>query len=609
MVNQIKEQLNNNDIFSKEEKYFFLKKIFKDRNPDSSFLYKWKWSELYDKILESDSYTINKNELKLLKEHKELILKYIQKNITDVGCWNGEKICILLKGNYVNNLKYIWSDYSPDMISLAEKNISEALPGIHFGNHQVVRSGNDLFTNNLDDNTYLCFWELLSNFSKEKTIEQLKNMNNRWILKGNNIIFTVFDAPKTEEEIGEVISNYDTKEAENFVLNWLNNLWIDTENFEYVVTYDKTKNCIYVWIEAKKDCEINTDNWDSVYIKKWQIYPVHQSKRFTKNEIKEILKKSGAKLEKIVSEDWISLVIAKKSPKYRKTFNSILWWTGFALLGVLWWMTWYNISQVKEQKAILERSKEFAKKGLKDKTIKIWYHTIFDEKTDINDKVNELEKGTNNTYNYLRQIFHYTGDEYAEKIIKSAIRSELRKADNLNLINKDIDQPWYYYTKFIREILIPNQYEILNNYLDIDNLYKDLKNHKIAFENSVIQDWDLSVWYNQYGNWTATNSNRVYVKDTSENIKTMLPWQHMNDNWQSYNILTSDWLKAEIIWSFFYSGFNRNVTVLKITITKDWKPFDILLFKDGEETSWYEEYRLDQTIAQSFLNTRWKESL
>lgn len=606
MLNKPQENNQNNILFSPREKDFFLTKIFKENQIDSSFLYKGNGGELFDKILKSWKYNWYNNEIQLIDSWKQHLQKFLGKNITDIWCGNWEKILHLLTNNQKNHT-YIACDYSSSMIEIAEKNISENFPDIKLGNHQIMRPGNQLLTNNLWDNTYIWLGAEIGCHDQEETISFLKNMNNTGFLKWNNVIFSYFTKPYNKEQEAQQIEMYNNKESEVFVFNGLKNLGIDTSFCDYHIEYNQVTSTVEIGIKFIDNYDILLSNWEIIKKKKGEKIIVHKSKRFDQEEIDKLLKKSWLKRVWGRSENGVGLIVAKRKPQYRKKFNTILLWTSLALAWTIGWVIWYNISQEKEKQAILERNKEFAKKSLEDKTIKVWSHYVFDEKTDIDDKMHELELGTNNTYYFLCQIFHYIWDEYAEKIIKSAIRSELRKEDNLNLINIDIDQPWHYYTRFIKEILIPNQFEVLNNYIDITNLYQELKEHKTAFENTAKIEWKLSILYNKYWSWTSSNINRVPVENTSKNIESMLPWQQIsNQIWESYNILTSDWLQAKIIGSFFCPRLNWNVEVLKITINKDWKDFDVLLFKDEKEAAWYEKYTLDQITAQDFLTTRWE---
>ena len=187
------EKRDNKEVFSQKEKDWIIKKIFWERQIDSAFLYKWNWWDAYGKILESGKYRAHQAELKIIDKHKLELQKYIKKYITDIWCGDAEKAIHLLKDiESIYNLFYVASDYSASMTEIAENNIKTEMPNINIWNHQIMRPWNELFTNNLDDNTYLWTWCTIWNFYRQGALSQLKNMNNSWMLKWNNIIFSYF---------------------------------------------------------------------------------------------------------------------------------------------------------------------------------------------------------------------------------------------------------------------------------------------------------------------------------------------------------------------------------------------------------------------------------
>lgn len=109
-----------------------------------------------------------------------------------------------------------------------------------------MREGNNLFTETLDDNTYLRLGCTIGNFSEGEIINQIQKMNNRGIVKGNSIIFSYFEKSTTDEAIEKAKNMYKNKEAEAFIFNGLKNIGIDTDNFEQIVNYNENDGCIYV---------------------------------------------------------------------------------------------------------------------------------------------------------------------------------------------------------------------------------------------------------------------------------------------------------------------------------------------------------------------------
>ncbi len=303
--------------------------------------------------------------MRLIDRHRSTLQSYITKYLTDIGCGNGKKAIELLEGSEAGyTVVYLASDYSASMIDLAEKNILEKIPGIKLGNHQIMRPGNGLLTNSLEGNTYFWVGWTIGNFLNNQDISnQIKNMSNSWTLKWNRIILSYFDAPKTPEAIEKTENMYRTKEVANRILNGVQNIGIDTTQFECVANYNPSDTCVYVWIKAKEDVEIILA-WRTIHIKKWEIYNVIKSKRFSLEEIKVILKQSWAKLEDHFSDWDISLIVAKKDPKYFHKTMKIAALTSLLVAGTLAGWIWEHYISQQKQKA---ENTEFLKKNLQNK--------------------------------------------------------------------------------------------------------------------------------------------------------------------------------------------------------------------------------------------------
>ena len=564
-------------------------------------------------MIESGNYWAYDQEMRLIENNKWALQNYITNYLTDVWCGNGQKAIKLLEGSRAAyTVSYLASDYSASMIDLAEKNILEKLPGIKLGNHQIMRPGNELLTNSLEENTYFWVGWTIGNFQNNQDISnQIKNMSNSWTLKGNRIILSYFDIPKTSEELEKTKALYSSKEAEAWIFNGLQNIGVDTTKFDYNVEYNPSDTCIYVWIKANEDAEI-TSAWKTIHIKKWEIYNVIKSKRFSLEEIKSILKQSWAKLEHHISDGDISLIVAKKDPKYFHKTMKIAALTSLLLAGTLaGWIWGYQFSQHKEKAEITERNRDNAKKNLQNKDLKQWFHQIFTQAKDIDSKVKLLETTTNNVYFYFSKI--YDCWKY-EDIIKGMIQSELRRGDNINTVNADVNYTSQIMCRFIKDVFVPNNFEALNNlWIDV-NPYKEMIQQTQAFRNTANIDWTLELGYDEFGR-NSDGQNHVWASWVSININKMIPYTYVTDR-SMYPMaphykakpdtlgtrLTGRDIKAKILWNFYVPSSDQRVFVLKVTLQKDWKDMDLVLFSTDQERGW-KKYILDQNLAKEFLNT------
>jgi hypothetical protein len=408
-------------------------------------LYKWNGWYFYNKILQSGKYLAYNQELELIDKHRKDLQKYIKKYITDIWCGNWEKAIHLLQNDSsINDIFYIASDYSASLIELAEKNIKTSLPNVNMWNHQIMRWWNELFTNSLDDNTYARLGcTIWNSANKRKIIEDIKNMNNSWTLKWNKIIFSYFDIPQTQEEIEKTKALYQNQEWKDFIFNWLQNLWIDTSKFDHIVDYDKQEKCIYISIQAKEDYEINFKNWQEIRIKKWEKFKIHKSQRFSLEDIKDILKQSWAKLEKHISEDWISIIVAKKDPKYYNKTIKIIWITSLLLIWTLWWWIGYKISEYNQKKNQEEQNKELLEKTLLNKHANKPYFDFREKNTTIWLKHRIFESSENMYSDFLQIYWSWKANEETLDALSKLMKQYFIKADsNWVLINIDKVYEW-----------------------------------------------------------------------------------------------------------------------------------------------------------------------
>ena len=197
-----REQENSlDDTLSPNERDQILKDLFEWREwaVDSSFLYKWKWAELYERISKDESYPFIEIENESLEElrYNDDFRKILEKTdyITDVGCGDWQKIIAMLwsGGPYKDRPfipwegTYVPEDYSWQMIDIAVKNIKEWLSHVKIWDTVRLNTGKHL-SQNFSKNMYLFLWGTVCNMSDEEIIHELKNM----ISKHNSIVIHIF---------------------------------------------------------------------------------------------------------------------------------------------------------------------------------------------------------------------------------------------------------------------------------------------------------------------------------------------------------------------------------------------------------------------------------
>lgn len=467
-------------------------------------MYKWNGWDFYNKILQSGKYLAYSQELELIDKHRQELQKYIKKYVTDIWCGNWEKAIHLLQNdNSINDIFYVASDYSASMIESAETNINTKVPNIKMWNHQIMRWWNELFTNSLDDNTYLRLWCTIWNLAnKQEIINQIKNMNNSWTLKWNKIIFSYFDIPETAEEIEKTKTLYENQEWKEFIFNWLKNLWIDTSKFDHIVDYSPNDNCIYVWAQAKEDYEIIMTNWRNIQIKQWEKYYVHKSKRFNLEEINEILKQSWAKIEKYIWENWISLIIAKKDPKYYNKTIKIIWITSLLLIWTLWWGIGYKISEYNQKKNQEKQNKELLEKTLSNKHANKPYFD-FRERNTTSWLKHRISESSENMYSDFLQIYwSWKANKETLEALGKLMKQYFIQADsNWALINIDKVYEWSLVPIKLHKVLkeFVSQYSQFLSESGFNLIpYPEMRQYKNACEYTRELKWNIIANYSEW---------------------------------------------------------------------------------------------------------------
>ncbi|MDR3168523.1 MAG: L-histidine N(alpha)-methyltransferase [Candidatus Peribacteria bacterium] len=240
--------------------------------PDASFLYRDHLGQLYENTVHQAAYHPYAEELNLLKYHQTQLQSYLKKSITDVGCGDGAKDVALLGKHPPQGLTCYLADYSAKMLELADENIREQCPGVHMGNHQLLRDGSAYLTQSLEENTYLRLGGTIGNFSDWEILDFFKQMDNNGILQGNQILFSYFSAP-SEEEIPLVESWYRTDTAEQRFMAGAEALGLSRDDFEFEVRYiydsshfvvengiKKYPGQIQNGLRAKRDVDIPLDD-------------------------------------------------------------------------------------------------------------------------------------------------------------------------------------------------------------------------------------------------------------------------------------------------------------------------------------------------------------
>lgn len=373
-------------VLTNSERDNILNSLFLNKGEvDSSFLYKWKWAELYEKISKDKSYPFIDIEVSCLKNLKydQSFKKILEKTkvITDVWSWDWQKAVALLKWTSWE-WTYIPEDYSHEMLKIAEGKIKKELPDVKLWSSQKLNNGKHL-SQQYQNNMYLFLGWTICNMSDEDIITELKDMDNNWIINWNKILLSYFTAPNTQEEIDDLIKIYNSENNKAFHENGMDMLWLSKDDFEYDTVYEKDNPDQNKWpfpwrikwvIRAKRDTTVKLSDWYEIEVQKWKEFTIHYSRRFSKEWIEKLFKKSGCNVVFTVDNTGDAITLLQRKPRkmwaIKKMVNKTLIWA--LIMGSL---VGYGIKSKQVEKAN-EKNKAYTEweSKTKAKTTSEWMY-------------------------------------------------------------------------------------------------------------------------------------------------------------------------------------------------------------------------------------------
>lgn len=624
------ESLNHNEqILKDKERDTILCDLFlwKEWDLDSSFLYKWKWAELYENISKDKSYPFIDIEVSCLRnlKYNQSFKKTLEKTdfITDVWAWDWQKAVALL-GRTSWEGTYIPEDYSRQMLDIAERKIREELPHVKLWSSQKLNNGKHL-TQQCQNNMYLFLWWTICNMSDEEIIKVLNDMDNNWIINWNKILLSYFTAPNTQEEVDNLIKIYNSEANRAFHENGLYMLWLSKDDFEYDTIYEKEnpkqKEWPFPWrikwiIRAKKDTTVRLSNWREIQVMKWKEFTIHYSRRFSKEWIEKLFKKSGCNVVLTVDSTWDTIALLQRKPKKMWTIKKI------ANKAVIWALILGSIT------GYTAKSKQIEKANEKDKT-----YTEWQAKTNTNNEWIYYYQETNELISAL-QLDDINNEEYKKAIIdlfnKYVWNHKVDWITNAELIQ------WFrkeYGWILVKDFwILHSPYDFMTSNL-INQTYnieremssKNLDSKKIAesydydnvfeYNDSWVKYFILKVyiWTNKTPIYLATkkweNNKQHPIPMSTNNVKNIKNKTGLDQN----VLLNNDKLEWNLI-TYNIDGFWHKWNSGPITLWEDWidytwKTYCIFLewskyfVKIGKTHSWVEIWLASESPDWPFTTT------
>lgn len=152
------------------------------------------------------------------------------------------------------------------------------------------------------DNTYAILGNTFGNFSPAYKVQFLKEVASV-MNKGDTLLVTVFNKPKTKEEIADILDHYNTEEVHAFMKNFFMKLGVAEDAIEVKITYEDDVVHIDAMIHQKDPNHPVTMrvNGQTVVVPDQTLFTGFTSERVDRQQMEQFRKESGTTL-KLVKE-------------------------------------------------------------------------------------------------------------------------------------------------------------------------------------------------------------------------------------------------------------------------------------------------------------------
>ncbi|MBS3142477.1 L-histidine N(alpha)-methyltransferase [Candidatus Woesearchaeota archaeon] len=201
----------------------------------------------WDALVRSKGYSLGFTESEMLTKHAQDIINTFTSrfNVIDIGCGNGEKAQIILKGISGFRPKYAALDISPEMLGLAENNITKELKTLNAEFHTVdFEEGNfanitqHLREKNYPNNLFLFLGNTVGNVPDKSRI--LSNIRESMTVKDFLLIgIEMFDLSRIQDVLAHYHGN---KVWRNIIFTTLEHCGLHQDDGAFEVTFNKNKS-------------------------------------------------------------------------------------------------------------------------------------------------------------------------------------------------------------------------------------------------------------------------------------------------------------------------------------------------------------------------------
>jgi len=385
--------------FDRTEVYVYREKLFSSDTDieswcidesDGNFLYKWRKQNdptgnecgwyYFSQVPNNGKYEelFTQSEAAVFKNNPEIAKQIVWcKNI--VECWPwlwwANKVKHLIYALYLewNGKLYshIWWDISWRVTAQLVNEYGEwdFMKGIGLNSSRDKVTAIEWFVNK----AIIMFWWSIWSRSEDENIKFLSSFASWTYTHTSPLVLSFFPAPEWESKENkrqEIIAWYQTKEAEHFVMKWIESLWLPMNDLEYAIEYKEWQwnkpDRVRVWARLLHDIEIYVWWGKKMTKKAGEFVCAIPSRRYTDDQFTDMLEKANCKKVKIYGDKWMKVAVSRTP---RKKFSEKQQYFALVLALLLWvsWLT-YNLTN----QAADTRRKEAQKKQSTELQKALW---------------------------------------------------------------------------------------------------------------------------------------------------------------------------------------------------------------------------------------------
>lgn len=288
----------------------------------SKFFYDSKGSKLFEQITQLPEYYPTRTEKGILKQIAPKLMHDLNHiDIVELGSGDCSKISILLNAVQKENMEtinYIPVDISNSAIQHSAEELIERFPELTI-NGIVADFFDQIDLIPADNKRMFCFLgSTLGNFDEETAHVFLRSLSQN-MNKGDTFLLGL-DLVKPGHILQDAYNDTQgiTATFNKNILRVVNDLLesdINPDQFEHLAFFNEDKSRIEMHLKANEDIRINSTFPDKeILLKKGETIHTENSYKFTMNQISELGKTSGLKINQLFIDEnsWFTLILFEK---------------------------------------------------------------------------------------------------------------------------------------------------------------------------------------------------------------------------------------------------------------------------------------------------------